>query len=79
MTLDPGQIRTCESDPLTSPLAVRALLGPVSPLDAAKISHEWKKSSTAAKILRLTDPLKGLERQGRSVSNNFFLTFKYLK
>ena len=56
---------TSECDLLTSPLTVRALLGPVSPVDAAKIQHEWKKSAAASKLLRLTDPYKGLERQGR--------------
>jgi hypothetical protein len=42
-----GQITTAssDSDPLTSPLTVRALLGPVSPLDAVKIQQEWKKSN----------------------------------
>ena len=61
----PGQVMGGDQDPLTSPLTVRALLGPVSPVDAAKIQQEWKKSSAASKLLRLADPQKGLERQGR--------------
>ena len=54
-----------DQNPLTSPLTVRALLGPVSPVDAAKIQQEWRKNSAASKLFRLADPMKGLERQGR--------------
>ena len=69
-----GQVTAgSESSPLTSPLTVRALLGPVSPIDAAKIQLEWKKSNPASKILRLADPHKGLERQGRFVPEPFLL------
>jgi hypothetical protein len=49
-----GQITTAssDSDPLTSPLTVRALLGPVSPLDAVKIQQEWKKSNQVQMLKR---------------------------
>ena len=60
-----GQLISGDRDLLTSPLTLGALLGPVSPVDAPRIHHEWKKSSAASKLLRLTDPHKGLERQGR--------------
>ena len=34
-----------QSSPVTSPMTIRALMGPLSPIDADKIKQEWKKSS----------------------------------
>ena len=36
---------------------------------------EWKKSNPASKILRLADPHKGLERQGRFVPEIFLISY----
>lgn len=59
-----------ESSPLTSPLVVQAMLGPVSPADANKVHDEWRKNVAACKFLRL-DPDKGLERQGRILATKY--------
>ena len=60
-----------ESSPVTSPVAIRALMGPLSPKDAEKVRLEWKKVSPASKLIRLSDPDKGLERQGRDLAKKF--------
>lgn len=57
--------------PINSPISVRAYLGPLSPNDASLAKNEWKKHSPANKILRLTDPDKGLERQGRDIAKKY--------
>ncbi len=59
------------SSPLTAAtqnnlLSVRAFLGPLSPNDANQVRNEWQRSTPRS--LKLTDPEKGLERQGRKVA-----------
>lgn len=56
------------SSPITSPVSLRAYLGPLSPQDADKAKSEWKKQSPAT---RLSDPDKGLEKQGRELAKSF--------
>jgi len=48
--------------------SVQALLGPLSPQEASRVRSEWKANTPRA--LRLTDPAKGLERQGRKVARS---------
>ena len=64
-----------QQSPVTSPMTIRALMGPLSPIDADKIKQEWKKSSSSkqkgAYQIRLSDPDKGLERQGRDLAKKF--------
>ena len=48
--------------------AVQALLGPLSPHEAPRVRNEWRASTPRA--LKLTDPAKGLERQGRKVARS---------
>ena len=48
--------------------AVQALLGPLSPHEAPRVLKEWRASTPRA--LKLTDPAKGLERQGRKVARS---------
>ena len=48
--------------------SVQALLGPLSPQEASRVRSEWKANTPRA--LRLTDPSKGLERQGRKVARS---------
>ena len=57
--------------PINSPISVRAYLGPLSPNDASNVKNEWRKQSPANKNLRLTDPDKGLERQGRDLAKKY--------
>lgn len=54
-----------------SPLAITALLGPISPIAAEKIQKEWKKATASSKMLRLADPNKGLEIQGRNLAKKY--------
>ena len=56
-----------KGDPLTSPISIKALMGPLSPNDAEKVKNEWKKNSP----MRLADPEKGLEKQGRQLAQKF--------
>ena len=60
--------------PIISPISVKAYLGPISPIDAEKVRLEWRKQSPANKALRLTDPDKGLERQGRLLAKKYKTT-----
>ena len=48
--------------------SVQALLGPLSPQEASRVRNEWKANTPRA--LKLTDPAKGLERQGRKVARS---------
>ena len=57
--------------PIHSPISMRAYLGPLSPNEAENVKFEWRKHSPANKILRLTDPDKGLERQGRELARKY--------
>lgn len=56
------------SSPITSPVSLRGYLGPLSPQDADKAKSEWRKQSPAT---RLSDPDKGLEKQGRQLAKSF--------
>ena len=49
-----------KNSPVTSPITIKALMGPLSPADAEKIRQEWKKASPTVKLIRLTDPDKGI-------------------
>ena len=54
--------------PIHSPISVRAYLGPLSPNDASLAKNEWKKHSPANKMLRLSDPDKGLDKDTKIIS-----------
>jgi hypothetical protein len=60
-----------ENSPIRSPISFQAFMGPLSPIDADKVKNEWKKNSPSTKLMRLTDPDKGLERQGRQLAKKF--------
>lgn len=49
-------------------LSVQAFLGPLSPREVGQVRQEWKAGTS--KSLKLMDPAKGLERQGRKVARS---------
>ncbi len=51
-------------------------MGPVSPSQAEQIQAEWKKTTPVVKMLRLQDPEKGLERQGRDLAKKYNTSLK---
>ena len=77
-------VTSTESQLSESSLSVLALLGPLSPQEADQVKAEWKKpkNKEEAKI-RLSDPVKGVERHGRFLAkryggtkNNTFFSLK---
>ena len=65
-------VTTTESQLSESSLSVLALLGPLSPQEADQVKAEWKKpkNKEEAKI-RLSDPVKGVERHGRFLAKRY--------
>ena len=58
---------SCRS--MASPLSVQAILGPFSTVaEATKIQREWRKPQSKSNLLRLKDPKKGLEKEGRTLA-----------
>jgi hypothetical protein len=57
---------------MTSPLSVQAILGPFSSVDEAKcIQQEWRKPHDKSNLMRLQDPKKGLEKEGRTLARKY--------
>ena len=65
-------VTSTESQLSESSLSVLALLGPLSPQEADQVKAEWKKpkNKEEAKI-RLSDPVKGVERHGRFLAKRY--------
>lgn len=48
--------------------SVQAIMGPLTPDEARKIQAEWRRPKCMEeRLVRLSDPVKGIERQGRSL------------
>jgi len=48
---------------------IQALLGPLSPKQAEQVQLEWKKpKNKEERLIRLSDPSKGIERHGRQLA-----------
>ena len=61
---------SCRS--MSSPLSVQAILGPFSNIEQAKkIQKEWRKPRSRSNLMRLKDPEKGLEKEGRSLAHKY--------
>ena len=62
---------SCRS--MSSPMSVQAILGPFSNLEEAKkIQQEWRKPQTkSSNYIRLKDPVKGLEKEGRNLAKKY--------
>ena len=61
---------SCRS--MASPLSVQAILGPFSNVEEAKkIQREWRKPQSKSNLMRLKDPIKGIEKEGRTLARKY--------